>query len=109
MKMLDDRLCPQVEAAFALVAKKWAGLIVFLLYQSEKRFSEIKAAIPQLSARVLSQRMRDLEKAGLVLRQVKETTPVGVSYKLTEKGEGLALMMDGIACWARKYNTPSEK
>jgi DNA-binding HxlR family transcriptional regulator len=46
--------------------------------------------------------MRDLEAAGLVQRRVIETAPVGVSYRLTEKGKELASMMRGIADWARK-------
>jgi DNA-binding HxlR family transcriptional regulator len=102
MKTIDEKLCPQVEAAFALLAKKWAGLIVFLLWEDEKHFGELKTSIPSLSARVLAQRMRDLEDAGLVLRRVIETSPVGVSYRLTEKGEALASALGGIAEWARK-------
>jgi DNA-binding HxlR family transcriptional regulator len=102
MKMIDEKLCPEVEAAFALLAKKWAGLIVFLLCEGEKHFNELKVGIPSLSARVLAQRMRDLEEAGLVVRSVVEASPVRVSYKLTKKGEGLASAMNGIADWARK-------
>jgi DNA-binding HxlR family transcriptional regulator len=102
MKMVDEKLCPQVEAAFALLAKKWAGLIVFLLGEGEQHFNELKTAIPSLSARVLAQRMRDLEEAGLVQRRVIESTPVRVSYRLTEKGKELAPMLREIADWARK-------
>jgi DNA-binding HxlR family transcriptional regulator len=101
MKTMDDTLCPRVEAAFELLAKKWVGLIVFSLSEGEMHFGELKAAIPSLSARVLSQRMRDLEEAELVVRSVSEASPVRVSYRLTEKGRGLAPVMRGIADWAR--------
>lgn len=100
--MIDDKLCPQVEAAFALLAKKWAGLIVFMLREGERHFAELKAGIPSLSSRVLAQRMRDLEESGLVKRLVSEASPVRVSYILTEKGRDLALILDEIAEWARK-------
>lgn len=101
MDTIDDAPCPRVEAAFELLAKKWAGLIIFMLCEGEKHFGELKTAIPALSARVLAQRMRDLEKAGLVVRIVSETSPVRVSYRLTEKGRGLAPIVRGIADWAR--------
>jgi DNA-binding HxlR family transcriptional regulator len=103
MKTIDYTLCPQVEAAFELLAKKWAGLIVFSLGEGEMHFGEFKEAIPALSARVLAQRMRDLEKAGLVERRVSGASPVRVSYGLTKKGGELAAVMRGIADWARNY------
>ena len=84
-------LCPQIEAAFGLLAKKWAGLIVFSLSDGEKHFCEIKAAIPALSSRVLTQRMRELEEASLVTRSVSDNSPVRVSYRLTERGGSLAV------------------
>lgn len=100
METLDGSSCPKIEAAFALLAKKWAGLIIFNLRDGEKYFAEIKAAIPALSARVLTQRMRDLEAAGLVERRVSPNSPLRVSYSLTGKGGSLAPLMQGIADWA---------
>jgi DNA-binding HxlR family transcriptional regulator len=100
MEMVDT-LCPQVEAAFEFLAKKWAGLIVLTLCEGEKYFVELKAALPALSARVLAQRMRDLEEFGLIERRVSASSPVRVSYKLTKKGRALALIMQGIADWAK--------
>jgi DNA-binding HxlR family transcriptional regulator len=96
-------LCPQVEAAFALLAKKWAGLILFTLCSGERHFSELKAELPSLSARVLALRMRELEDAGIVERKVSRSSPVRVSYLLSEKGKSLAFVVHGIADWANKY------
>jgi DNA-binding HxlR family transcriptional regulator len=101
MKTVDERLCPKVEAAFALLAKKWAGLIVFMLCEGEQHFNQLKDSIPSLSSRLLALRMRELEEAGLVERRVSGDSPVRVTYKLNKKGEELASILDGIAEWAK--------
>ena len=95
-------LCPRVEAAFGMLAKKWMSLIIFSLAGSELYFRELQNAIPSLSARVLTERIRELESAGLVLRKVGLASPVRVSYSLTEKGRSLAEVIKGIADWANK-------
>jgi DNA-binding HxlR family transcriptional regulator len=101
MELPSSELCPQVEAAFSLLAKKWTGLLIFVLCEGEKHFNELKAAVPLLSSRVLALRMRELEEAGLIERHVGETSPIRVGYSLTNKGKGLASALKGIADWAR--------
>jgi DNA-binding HxlR family transcriptional regulator len=93
-------LCPTVERAFGLLAKKWQGLIIYILTGGELYFCDLEKALPQLSARILTLRMRELEEAGLVLRRVSQTSPVRVSYSLTERGSALAEVVKGIAEWA---------
>lgn len=101
MNDVESRLCPKVEAAFALLAKKWTGLILFSLGTELRCFNELEAAIPGISARLLSLRMRELEEAGLVQRQVRtELSPLRVAYRLTERGGSLAEVLNGIAEWA---------
>lgn len=102
-------LCPQVEAAFELLAKKWTGLIINALIPRELFFCDLEKAVPGLSARVLALRMRELEDAGVVARIVGNSSPVRVSYRLTEKGRGLEPVMRGIADWAEawKDRTPA--
>lgn len=101
MKSRTTDLCPRVEAAFALLAKKWTGLILFSLARGELRFGELEGAIPGMSARLLALRMKELEREGLVERQVRvESSPVRVSYCLTERGRSLASALEGIADWA---------
>ena len=95
-------LCPRVEAAFSLLAKKWMSLIVYSLSGGELHFCDLERAIPALSARILTKRIRELEEAGLVLRSVSPSSPVRVSYRLTVKGESLAEAVKGIADWAEK-------
>jgi DNA-binding HxlR family transcriptional regulator len=94
-------LCPRIEAAFSLIAKKWTGLILFSLAKGELRFGEIEGAIPGMSARLLSLRMKELESEGLIERRVRtELSPVWVSYCLTERGRSLSSLLELIADWA---------
>jgi DNA-binding HxlR family transcriptional regulator len=98
--MNDSELCPRVEAAFGLLAKKWMGLIIYTLDSGELHFSDIGKAMPELSARVLTLRVRELEKTGILVRRVSRASPVRVSYRLTKKGKSLAVVIKGIAAWA---------
>jgi DNA-binding HxlR family transcriptional regulator len=99
----DSSLCPRVEWAFDLLSRKWAGLLVHVLAGGARHFSELRAAIPALSARMLAARVKDLEKAGIVTREVQASQPVRVLYSLTEKGRALIPAMNGIAAWARAW------
>jgi DNA-binding HxlR family transcriptional regulator len=96
-------LCSSVEKAFALLGRKWAGLLIHVLSSGQKRFRELEKAIPALSARMLAERVKDLEKAGIVAREVQTGSPIRVLYSLTEKGRALIPVMNGIASWARAW------
>jgi DNA-binding HxlR family transcriptional regulator len=100
MGINEVALCPRVEAAFALLARKWVGLIIYSLAGGELFFCDLERAMPALSARVLTQRVRELEGEGLVVRRVGTGSPVRVSYRLSEKGAALARVVAGIADWA---------
>jgi DNA-binding HxlR family transcriptional regulator len=97
-------LCPSVEAAFALLSRKWAGLIVHSLSEGELLYSELGRALPSLSARVLCVRLRDLEGQGIVERRVEAGPPLRVSYGLSPKGLALVPIMESIAAWAKRWN-----
>jgi DNA-binding HxlR family transcriptional regulator len=104
MNRIARELCPRVEAAFTLLATKWTALVVFSLTEGELRFSEIEAAIPGLSSRLLSLRMRELEESGLIERHVyTEESPIKVGYMLTGRGRSLAAILGEIADWATNY------
>lgn len=96
-------LCPKFEDAFELLGKKWTGLIIRTLLNDQKRFSDISAAIPNMSARMLTERFKELEDHGIVLRTVYPETPVRIEYKLTEKGKDLEAVMDQVQIWAEKW------
>ena len=74
-----------------LVGKRWTGAILYVLLQAPGplRFSEIAHAVPDLSDRLLSERMKELERCGIVDRHVAATSPVRVEYALTDRGRDL--------------------
>ncbi len=98
-------MCPKFEAAFELLGKRWTGLIIRTLLSGQKRFSEIADAIPNMSARMLTERFKELEKEGIVIRKVYPETPVRIEYELSEKGRELEYAMDEIQKWAEKWNS----
>ncbi|MGH9049020.1 MAG: winged helix-turn-helix transcriptional regulator [Acidimicrobiia bacterium] len=95
--------CPQYERAAEILGHRWTGLIVRALLGGRTRFSEFTASIPGLSDRLLSERLKQLEAEGIVTRCVSPGTPVRVDYRLTEKGEALAAVVDAIAGWAERW------
>ncbi|MFW2489801.1 winged helix-turn-helix transcriptional regulator [Clostridium chromiireducens] len=96
-------MCPRFENAFELLGKRWTGLIIRTLLNGQNRFSDIEDAIPNMSARMLTERFKELEKEGIILRKVYPETPVRIEYELTEKGRALQSVMDEIQKWAEKW------
>jgi len=92
-------LCPKFEDAFELLGKRWTGLIIRTLLNEQKRFTDISTAIPNISARMLTERFKELEDQGIVIRTVYPETPVRIEYELTEKGKELSTVMDEIQKW----------
>jgi DNA-binding HxlR family transcriptional regulator len=97
-------LCPRFEAAFELLGKRWTGLIIRSLLSGAKRFSDIQDIIPALSARMLTERFKELEEQGILTRTVYPEMPVRIEYELTEKGKYLEKTMDEIQQWAEKWS-----
>src|SRR5438876_1447283 len=93
-------VCDQFHRAIELIGRRWTGAIVFLLLRAPCRFAELRDAIPDITDRMLSERLRELEKESIVNRTVVPETPVRVEYSLTKKGRALASAVDAIAEWA---------
>lgn len=85
---------------------RWTGEIVRALLAGATRFSEFTAAIPGLSDRLLSERLKDLEAEAIVIRTVVPAKPVRVEYRLTEKGEALASVVAALSAWADEWIGP---
>ena len=96
-------VCPRFHAAIELIGKRWSGAIIWSLSDGPLRYAQVKKAIPGLSDRLLSQRLRELEAAGLVDREVRDELPVQVVYRLTEKGEALEPAIDSLGVWAERW------
>jgi DNA-binding HxlR family transcriptional regulator len=96
-------LCGRFHRASELIGRRWTGAIIFVLLKSRCRFATLRDAIPEITDRMLSERLQELELEGIVERTVVPETPVRVEYSLTRKGRALATAMDAIAEWAEKW------
>jgi len=97
--MTQDIICPKFEKAIAILSKRWVGLIIYQLIPGPKRFGDLQEEI-KLSSKVLSERLKDLEGEGLVVRKVYPETPVRIEYSLTDKGHSLKNSLEAIHSWA---------
>jgi DNA-binding HxlR family transcriptional regulator len=97
-------VCPRFHAAVELIGRRWTGAILFKLIDGPQYFRELLAAVPGMSDRLLSQRLRELEAEGLVERSVHEGPPARVSYCLSEAGEELVPALRQIHAWAQTHD-----
>jgi|SRR3970040_564269 len=96
-------LCTRFHRASELIGRRWTGAIIFVLLKSTCRFATLRAAIPDITDRMLSDRLQELEGEGIVTRTVIPETPVRVEYALTRKGRALAEAIDAISKWADRW------
>jgi DNA-binding HxlR family transcriptional regulator len=104
--------CP-VEATLDVIGGKWKVLILFWLRDQVCRFGELRRKIPDISERMLTQQLRELEKQGIVRRQVYPVVPPKVEYSLTAYGRTLRPITDLMCAWGKRHlqrlaQTPSE-
>lgn len=97
--MSDGLYCEQYQRAAELIGGRWTAAIIRVLLGGIHHFSEMRAAIPGLSDRMLSERLRELEREGIVSRVVVPEMPVRVEYQLTPKGRALEPVMDALIAW----------
>ena len=96
--------CPLYHEAVELIGRRWTGAIVSVLIQrTTLRFGEIAESVPELSDRLLSERMKELEARGVVVRTVRPGRPVRVEYELTEMGRALEPAVQELERWARQW------
>ena len=101
--------CTRVDAltrVFALLGKRWTGLVVAVLAQRAAHYAELRRAIPKISERMLVDRLTELSEAGLVIRDVDPGPPLRVTYRLTEAGAALNPALNELGMWAEKYLPP---
>lgn len=102
-------VCHRYHAAVELVGRRWSGAILFCLIGGPRYYSEVSAAIPGVSDRLLSQRLRELESEGLVERSVHEGPPARVSYCLTPSGEALEPALTALYDWAQDWRRDADE
>ena len=95
--------CPHYHKAVEIIGARWSGAILQVMLGGATRFGAIEAAIPEMSSRMLSQRLKELEAAGLAERSVLPEKPVRISYRLTAKGRALAPVVRALSAWASRW------
>ena len=97
------QLCRKFHRASELIGRRWTGAIIYVLLNCRCRFATLREAIPDITDRMLSERLQELEQEGIVERNVIPETPVRVEYTLSVKGRGLATTIEAISIWAEKF------
>lgn len=101
----EDRppCCTLYHQAVELVGKRWTGAILIVMLDGPLRFSEVKHLVPDLSDRLLSERLKELEAEGIVQRRCGNAGEAKVEYALTPKGEALEPAVRALKSWAHSY------
>jgi DNA-binding HxlR family transcriptional regulator len=98
-----NECCQLYHRAVELVGKRWTGAILLVLLDGPLRFSEIRHLVPDLSDRLLSERLKELESEDIVERRVLNGSPVRVEYALTRKGMALEPAVRALKAWAKNW------
>jgi DNA-binding HxlR family transcriptional regulator len=95
--------CPKYHDAVELIGRRWTGAILRAMMSGVSRFSDLSTAIPGLSDKMLSERLKELEARDVISRRVTPDTPVRIEYELTEKGRDLQDVVQALADWADRW------
>ena len=104
----DLPACP-VEITMGLIGEKWKVLIIRDLLTGTKRYNELTRSVVGISAKVLTENLRDLENDGIIFRKVYPVVPPKVEYSLTEKGKELKDVLDSMRLFGEKYKDKGER
>jgi len=98
-----DQAVEALTGVFALLGKRWTGLVLAALMRGPVHYAELQRAVPGISERMLSNRLAELTTADLVIREVVAGPPLGVRYRVTVKGAALRPAMEQLAKWADEH------
>ena len=99
----ESKVCVRFHHAVELIGRRWSGAIISVMLGGPQCFNELLAAVPGLSDRLLTERLREFESEGLVRRTVLPGPPVRVSYELTEAGKSLKPVIESLTRWAERW------
>jgi DNA-binding HxlR family transcriptional regulator len=94
--------CP-VEATADLIGGKWKAVILYYLFQGPKRFNELRRLLPEVTQRMLTLQLRELEQDSIVHREIYKEVPPKVEYSLTEFGTSLGPIIVQMLDWGEQY------
>jgi len=106
---VNDDQCRLFQASVELIGRRWSSAILLAVARGARRFSEIRASVPGLSDRLLTQRLRELDGVGLVAREVVPTMPVQVTYRLTAQGSELMASLQPLVHWGLRWHGQQEE
>jgi len=95
--------CSLYHQAVELIGRRWTGAILLVLMDGQLRFSEIRQLVPDVSDRLLSERLKELEAEAILVRRVYDETPVRVEYELTLKGQALEPALSALKSWSHTH------
>ncbi len=96
--------CP-VETALSLIGGKWKGVLIYHLLEGKKRFNELKRLMPNITHRMLTLQLRELENDGIVKRTIYAEVPPRVEYELTELGMSIKPIISSLYAWGKEYKS----
>lgn len=99
---MDTSICPKFEKASQLLSRKWSSLIIYQLLNGPKRFSDLQKEI-KVSAKMLSERLKELEDEMIITRTLYPEMPIRVEYELTEKGKSLEPILNSLSDWSNTW------
>jgi len=102
----EPDFCPRYHHSIELIGKRWTGVILRELLRGANRFSQLSNAIPDLTDKLLAERLKQLEAEGVVERRIYPETPVRIEYVLTEKGHDLEGVVREVSRWAEYWLPP---
>ena len=99
--MKESALCPRLAKAMELIGKRWTALIIYQLLDGPQRFNAIESALP-ISGRLLSERLKELEKEQIVERKMYSEVPIRVEYSTTVMCDKLIPVLDSLSEWGEE-------
>ena len=103
---MDEADCP-VKTALDVIGGKWKPLILYFLKDGAVRFSDLRRSVPDVTQKMLTDRLRELEADGIVRRKVYAQVPPKVEYSLTAYGKTLSPILEAMAAWGMKHRRRS--
>jgi DNA-binding HxlR family transcriptional regulator len=99
----SEQLCIRFQQAMEILGKRWTALIIKLLLERPLRFHELAEQLEVIGDRMLSQRLKELEREGVIERRIFAEVPTRVEYSLTDKGRALAPVVASIEAWSDRW------
>ena len=105
---MDEADCP-IKTTLDVIGGKWKPLILFYLKGGPTRFSDLRRSIPEVTQKMLTDRLRELEHDGIVHREIYPQVPPKVEYSLTAYGQTLSPVLEAMAAWGLKHRRRSAR